>query len=76
MIRRKQRWKIHRCETCERWTSGGVMVVAGEGPMRACRRRHRVFRWVCDDCQRSRENLQAVDGALTAWEIERGYRAS
>jgi len=71
---RKQRWKIHQCEICERWTSSGVMVAAGHGPLQAGRHRHRVFRWVCDDCRRSRENELAVDQALMAWEIERGYR--
>jgi hypothetical protein len=75
MIRRKQHWKIHQCETCERWTSAGVMVAAGTGPMRACSRRHRVFKWVCDDCQRSDENVRAVERALTLWEAERCGRA-
>jgi hypothetical protein len=74
MRRRKQRWKIHQCETCERWTSFGVMVAAGKGPLRAGRDRHRVFKWVCDDCRRARDNVLAVDEALVAWEIERGYR--
>jgi transposase-like protein len=68
MIPRKQRWKVHQCETCGRWRSAGVMVAAGVG-------RHRHFKWLCDDCQRSSDNLAAVDRALTAWEIERGYRA-
>jgi hypothetical protein len=69
MIKRKQRWKVHECETCGRWTSAGLMVAAGSG-------RSRYFKWVCDDCQRSSDNVLAVDRALTAWEIERGYRAS
>jgi transposase-like protein len=69
MIRRKQRWKVHQCETCDRWTSAGVMVAAGNG-------RKRFYKWVCDDCQRSSDNLATVDRALTAWEISRGYRPS
>jgi len=52
------------------------MVSAGSGPKRAGRERHRVFKWVCDDCRLSAENERAVDRALTAWEIERGYRVS
>jgi hypothetical protein len=76
MVRRKQRWKVHQCETCERWTSAGVMVSAGVGPRQAGHGRHRVFKWVCDDCRRNEDNERVVDQALTAWEIERGYRAS
>jgi hypothetical protein len=73
---RKQRWKIHQCETCERWTSAGVMVSAGEGSHRPGSHRHRVYKWLCDDCKRSGDNLRAVDQALAAWEVERGYGAS
>jgi hypothetical protein len=76
MIRRKQRWRVHQCETCERWTSAGVMVAAGQGPLQACGARHRVFKWVCADCRRNEENVRSVDQALTAWEIERGYRTA
>jgi hypothetical protein len=75
MIRRKQRWKVHQCETCDRWTSAGVMVRAGAGPLRAGPDRHRVFKWVCDDCLRNENNVRSVDRALTEWEIARGYRA-
>jgi transposase-like protein len=69
MIRRRQRWKVHECETCGRWKSAGVMVGAGVG-------RHRHFKFVCNDCKRSSDNVRAVDQALSAWEIERGYRTS
>ena len=68
--------RVHQCEICERWTSFGVMTTAGEGPLRASGWRHRVFRWVCSDCERNQENVVAVDRALTQWEIDRGYRAA
>lgn len=45
------------------------MVAAGERP-------HRFYKWLCDDCERESDNVRAVDRALTAWEIERGYRAT
>lgn len=69
MIPQRQKWKVHQCEVCERWRSGGVMISAGVGR----RRRHE---WVCDDCKRGRDNLAAIDAALTAWEVSRGFRAS
>ena len=69
MRKQRQRWKVHECEVCGRWRNTGVMVGAGVG-------HHRHFKFVCIDCKRSRDNELALDRALTAWEIEKGYRAS
>jgi hypothetical protein len=69
MRRRKQRWKVHECETCGLWTSGGVMVAAGRG-------RSRQFKWVCDACKLVDDNVLAVGRALRLWEIERGFGVS
>lgn len=67
--------KVHQCERCERWTSWGEMVSAGIGAHRFGHDRHRRYVWLCSDCKRSSDNVRAIDRALTAWEIERGYRA-
>ena len=73
MIRRKIKVKIHQCEICDRWRASGMMISAGSGPMRAGRFRHRVFKWVCADCQRNQENVQSVYAALSRWEKDHDY---
>jgi len=66
------RLKIHECEICDRWRASGMMIFAGTGPMKAGERRHRVFKWVCSDCQANEDNVHSVDAALSRWEKDRG----
>lgn len=69
MIKQSQRWKAHKCESCDRWRSDGTMVSAGIG--KKC---HSKF--LCRECLADGRNLRAVRCALLAWEIERGYQAA
>lgn len=71
-----KRVRVHQCEVCDRWTSSGVMLCAGTGPHQFGRGRRRVYKWVCDVCQREKQNVQAIEDALVRWEISRGLRAS
>jgi hypothetical protein len=65
-MRKRQRWKVHQCSVCERWTADGRMYSAGYG-------NHLLHKFMCTGCRQIHRNERQLLFALAQWELDHDF---